>query len=1037
MFSKFTVFTPIFVALVLVTHISRGQAGADMAGAEAKAEGWKLQFSDDFSRTELGENWNDVRGNWTIKNRMLTADSSAHIVSNWRFTGDVRLEYEAITDSENPCDLSGVLSAQFGKESSGYYFGLGGQNNKESFLIARAAVVKRANTRIVPGKRYQVVCQREGKNITFTVDGKVIISYVHDKPIDKPGFDRVGMSVYAPGRFDNVRIFTKNDGKAIPPSRSEQAVQSYEVTGFEIEDPLFEELFSDAPAQDIFPTYGTIYGIGRGGAAIDYAERTQRKYRATAKRFGMRFVVDETLDEAAKYNLVVYGNMSDPEFARRGIRTQSRVIEPPNGLPLISLPDDSLPYVYGTRGWFFDPRFLDYMASEIEQRAKDGEQWGIPQFDEIFSYYAIKPVPKDKWYKEVHEAEKEIREQYGFGKFGMPETHQDGDPFRRIAHRRWASDKLTEAFAKAYKAAKAVNPDMKLLGPTHGSNATSADMEAWAPYFDILGGQVSGGSSPALLDWVRPGCNTKLYADLTGKPIWMMVHLSKDHAKVTDPEFIREMYSQVFRSGGQGLWLMNTEFFERELEDARFAEPAKWRAVLELSQMISKMKLPKLPEPDCAILYASDSTNTTLYGGFSYHNHQDVNAYAVVGPCLRSWPQFVTDRQIDRGDRDLGDYKILYIPYAPYQRAEVLEKVKSYVRGGGTVVCTDSDAFTWNINGEKFGAQWDELTGVRKTGTRDGAAIMTTVTPNSLNAVPLELGALASGSQIELLNEKVIAIAVFDDGSPAITLHNYGKGKVIYFAADPFYVVGDGKARRSTVAQGAPIVQFIEAIQKVAGVKMGHDIWRFTLPPFNTDVYQKETDKCLTNNYIYDANDPLLEPDNVESGGTYTYSRAPSTFTDTGKTGEAIPFASGHLTNRLAAFETRNRRGSRPRDPKELDKITAQWIVGWDDPAPITITFDLKSDQPLSFCRLVYSGTMPMLAVKGSKDGNEWLPLAKSPEQVAGEDVKDVRLTLNKAGGKPGEYRHVLFDFAARKAGDTFELCEIEIWGAPAGAPAP
>ena len=55
MFSKFTVFTPIFVALVLVTHIARGQAGADMAGAEAKAEGWKLQFSDDFGRTELGD----------------------------------------------------------------------------------------------------------------------------------------------------------------------------------------------------------------------------------------------------------------------------------------------------------------------------------------------------------------------------------------------------------------------------------------------------------------------------------------------------------------------------------------------------------------------------------------------------------------------------------------------------------------------------------------------------------------------------------------------------------------------------------------------------------------------------------------------------------------------------------------------------------------------------------------------------------------------------------------------------------------------
>lgn len=1036
MFNKLTAIASIFTALILITGNARGQAGADMAGADAKAAGWELQFSDDFGRTELGENWNVVNGNWTITNRMLTADNTAHIVSNWRFTGDVRLEYEAITDSENPCDLSGVLSAKLGSESSGYYFGFGGQNNKYTFLIARTAVVEHAaDARIVPGKRHQVVCQREGKQITFSVDGNVVISYVDDKPIAKRGFDRVGLSVYAPGRFEYVRIYTKNDGKMIAPPKSGTAVQSYETTGFEIEDPLFEELFSDAPAQDTFPTYGTLYGVGRGGEAAAYAEGVKRWFRATGKRFGMRFVVDETLDEAAKYNLVVYGKMSDPEFAKRGIRTQSRVIEPAPGLPLIGLPDKSLPDVYGGYGWFLDPRFLDYMVSEIEQRAKDGEQWGIPQFDEVFTCYGIKPVPKDKWYKEVFEAEKEIREEYGFGKFGMPETHEDGGPFERIAHRRWVSDKMTDAFARAYKAAKAVNPEMVLLGPTHGSNATSADMEAWAPYFDVLGGQVSGGSSPALLDWVRPGCNTKLYADLTGKPIWMMVHLSMHHAKVTDPEFIREMYSQVFRSGGHGLWLMNSEFFERELEDARFAEPAKWRAVLALSQTISTMKLPILPEPDCAILYASDSTNTTLYGGLSYHNHQDVNAYAVVGPCLRSWPKFVSDRQIVRGERDLSDYKILYIPYAPYQRAEVLEKIKSYVRDGGTVVCTDSDAFTWNINGEKFGAQWDELTGVRKIGPRDDAAVMTTVAANPLPvAAPLELGALVSGSRIEPLNDNVVNIAVFDDGSPAITLHPYGKGKVVYFAADPFYAVGDGKARRSTVAQGAPIVKLIEAIQKVDGVTMGHDIWRFTLPPFETDVYQRETDTCLTNNYVYDANEPLLEPNNVKSDGTYTYSRAPTTFTDTGKGGEAIPFTRGHLTNRLAAFETRNRRGSRPRDPKELDKITAQWIVGWDDPAPVAITFDLKSDQPLTYCRMVYSGTMPILSVKGSNDGNTWLPLAESAEQIAGEDVKDVRLTLKPAQRRPTRFRYVRFDFGTRTVGDNFELCEVDIWGKPEAA---
>ena len=791
--------------------------------------------------------------------------------------------------------------------------------------------------------------------------------------------------------------------------------------GFQVEDPLFEELFSDASAPDRFPTYGIKYGGGRRGA---YAERVRRLFRATAKRFGARYVLDEVLDEAVKYDLVVYGNLSDPQFAKRGIATHSRAVEPAPGMALISLPDGSLPYVYETRGWLLDPRYLDYLVKEIEQRAREHDYWGIPQFDEIFTYYAIKPVPRDKWYEQVFEADREIREQYGFGRYGMPETHEGGGPFERIAHRRWASDKLTDAFARAYKAAKAVDPDMKLIGPTHGSNATSADIEAWAPYFDILGGQVAGGQSDNLLDWVRPGANTKLYADLTGKPIWMMVHMSMGHATQRHPEYIREMYSQVFRNGGQGVWLMNSEFFERELEDAQFAEPAKWRAMLELSQTIRRMKLPRLPEADCAILYASDSTNTTIYGGLSYHNHQDVNAYAVVGPALRSWPRFVSDRQIDRDDRDLADYKVLYVPYAAYQRAAVLAKVEAYVRAGGIVVCTDTEAFTWDLSGEKLTEGWEKLTGVRKTGPRAADAVMATVIPNPLPlAAPLQLTALVAGSRIEPVGDRVVNIAVFDDGSPAITLHAVGKGKVIFFAADPFYAVGDGKARRSVVALGSPIVKLIEAIQKSAGVKMGHDIWRFKLPPYGTDLYRKEKGICLTGNYVFDANEPLLEPNNLPSGGTYTCSRAPTTFAD--HAGGPIPFAAGHLTNRLEAYRTRNRRGARPKDPAELDRITAQWIIGWDDPDPISITFDFEDVHPLSSIHLFYSGTMPALQARGSLDGRTWQDLSATPPQTAGADVKDIRLSLE------GSYRHVRLDLAAGRGGTGFELCEVEIWGVP------
>src|SRR4029078_4822632 len=122
--------------------------------------------------------------------------------------------------------------------------------------------------------------------------------------------------------------------------------------------------------------------------------------------------------------------------------------------------------------------------------------------------------------------------------------------------------------------------------------------------------------------------------------------------------------------------------FESEMEDAMFAEPARWRAMLQLTDTIREMRLPRPPEPDCAILWASDTMHTTLWGAFSGDNDRTISAYTILGPMLRSWFQFVSDRQIDRRTPDLSRYKVLYVPFAAYQRASVLDKINKYVNDG-------------------------------------------------------------------------------------------------------------------------------------------------------------------------------------------------------------------------------------------------------------------------------------------------------------------------------------------------------------------
>ncbi len=297
------------------------------------------------------------------------------------------------------------------------------------------------------------------------------------------------------------------------------------------------------------------------------------------------------------------------------------------------------------------------------------------------------------------------------------------------------------------------------------------------------------------------------------------------------------------------------------------------------------------------------------------------------------------------------------------------------------------------------------------------------------------LSALVPGFKVRLANGKVETVATFPNGDPAITMNPYGKGKVYCFAADPLYVRSEYPKKWSTVAKDSPVVQFLGAIQNAAGVKPGHDIWRFKLPPYRTDVYRKESGVCLTNNYVYDVNEPLLEPNNRDTKGTYSYSRAPDTMADVSKTD--VPFTTGHLTNRLTAFETRSR-NKEPYSAKIAEE-TPKWIVSWEDPAPVSITFDLKSNLPLTQSRLFFSGAMPSLTVRGSVDRKDWTWLASTAEEVAGNDVKDIRLYLNgafRSGGtgnsgpiRPDAFRYVRLEFASRKAKDTFALCEVDIFG--------
>ncbi|MHC4124757.1 MAG: hypothetical protein ACYSSI_14365 [Planctomycetota bacterium] len=179
-------------------------------GGEAAPAGWKLQFSDDFSRKQLGKDWMALKySEWSIKKGWLTLDEggSGEIVCTKKFAGDQRVEFDA--QSDNPCDLTCILSTDEEGHTNGYFVGFGSNNNAYSKLLIQGYEVKTWDTVIKPGKVHHQVVQKKGNTITHTVDGKTVMTYKHSMPLEGEDHQMIGFYIYTSGKIDNVKVYTK------------------------------------------------------------------------------------------------------------------------------------------------------------------------------------------------------------------------------------------------------------------------------------------------------------------------------------------------------------------------------------------------------------------------------------------------------------------------------------------------------------------------------------------------------------------------------------------------------------------------------------------------------------------------------------------------------------------------------------------------------------------------------------------------------------------------------------------------------------
>ncbi len=201
--------------------------------ATPEEAGWRLVFSDDFNRKELGKDWKIVNGKWIVNNGYLRGGGTLMCTRNF-FIGKepvaVRLEFEAASDVQpilsfknRPkfkvvvSDIDAFMNAlplSSGQSplSSGYFFQFGGYNNEKNQIRKKGisiAVDKKLDNLIVNDQRHKVVVENDRGALRLLVDGKLILKYQDKHPILDPQHNRLGFYFFTAAKLFKVRVYAK------------------------------------------------------------------------------------------------------------------------------------------------------------------------------------------------------------------------------------------------------------------------------------------------------------------------------------------------------------------------------------------------------------------------------------------------------------------------------------------------------------------------------------------------------------------------------------------------------------------------------------------------------------------------------------------------------------------------------------------------------------------------------------------------------------------------------------------------------------
>ncbi len=763
------------------------------------------------------------------------------------------------------------------------------------------------------------------------------------------------------------------------------------VVSWEIEDPLFNELITDVPHKE------------KGESAYIWPRPLEDVNVQFGLQYGVAYSKAEILKEYEAHRLHPYTNL----WTLKDIAEWERKTGIGHCL--------YFPYTIGDFSASYEPSYYDRMFA-LTRKSLDEKPdtiWGISLGDEAFEHLLYKFIDNANDEKKLsasphlREAVKTVKEKYGFGKYGVP-SNSRGDTderFQWLATKNYMYDRLHQMQRDLYKLCQEYTFHGKPLvciscDPVGGLNVVQQQSRD-KDYCDIFTGQVV----PFGSRWHQNICfTTKVLKDFTGKSVWPCAHV-EPYIRSFNNKATAAFLSEVARGGGSGLQMWNYDFMNsrRRMGDTcfdYFGHRPRWNTIMEITDIFRDMNQLRFPKDEMAIYFSTDTLSC-------YRNPPADTSEALftfAGPSSRAWFKFISGVQLSDNDIKLNDWKVIIFSNADVEFIDNQHKFHDYVKNGGTLICFDPTAFTFNVDGSDTSANREAIFGAKTIEKSTSGNFSFLDNPISKGIVKDEKYSVTATHVLEAQSGTKV-LACFENGDIAATVKEYqGGGKAVLFAVMP---------KSSHVAFKSWRDMMKQLIYNL-GIKTDEDIWRFQFP-YNEEKLPDIKDKCLTGNFFYwFLNKAVITANANLREAFYTYSLTP----DDAKPEKRYTFAEGNLTNRIKALEIGDYYNRNNADLIKEGKIaTKMFFDTWSKTDAFDINIDLGETREIHSIKLFYNGQLP--SIKATFDDD-------SVVNATGIDTKEVAMLELKTNGKS---RHIKLTISARKDGNKLILSEMEIWG--------